>query len=77
MTHPDATTNADWFCDRFFAETRSGFGFDAMWRDYAKHLTVNDLRAAARILKIDKPAKTRAALREQFAAAWRTEVETP
>ncbi len=67
--------NAEWFCDRFFSEIRSGFGFDAMWRDYAKHLTVPDLRAAARILKIDKPAKTRDALREQFAVAWRTQGE--
>ena len=62
--------HAEWLVDRWFAYVGTTAGFDWFWAYIASQVTVAALRGAARVLKIDRPAKTRPGLREQFAAKW-------
>ncbi len=64
------TARAEWFVERFYAYNKPGSYFPWFWDSIASQVTVPVLRDAARILKIKIPAKTRADLREQFAAKW-------
>jgi hypothetical protein len=71
------TAYAEWTVERWFAYVGTTMTFTGFWDSIASQVTVAVLRDAARILKIDKPAKTRSALREQFAVAWTREPEPP
>ena len=62
--------HAKWLVARIHANKQAGSDFSWFWESIVSQFTVAVLRDAARILKIERPAKTRAALREQFAAAW-------
>ena len=66
---------AEWIVDRWFAYINTTTTFAGFWDSIASQVTVAVLRDAARILKIANPGKTRAALREQYAAAWTREPE--